>query len=281
MKLSTSTITRLILVFLWSIFMGVTAISIGIGSLFPSMNLIAGPFVCPQGQLVLEENVSNPLPETTYTILHWYCVDKQSGAKTELNPLTLSLYAGPVYGVLLFVVIVAFWYLFSKWDAPNATSAERKWSGWLQAGIVIAIVAGLTSINLLPLFRSMTSALAPTATPEYTPTALALTFEALTLGQPVVFDSTEKPLTNWKGVPIMSQATAGQEGSDHTYTFRADTDSGTIETFYHEQLKSLGWNLVEDRWLGMKFTKDKNILLVTLAPDSDLESWVVTLVLIP
>jgi hypothetical protein len=41
------------------------------------MNLIAGPFVCPGGKMILEENVSNPLPGTTYTIIHWYCVDKQ------------------------------------------------------------------------------------------------------------------------------------------------------------------------------------------------------------
>ena len=41
-------------VFMWSIFMGVTAISIGFGALFPSMNRIAKPFVCPRGEMELE-----------------------------------------------------------------------------------------------------------------------------------------------------------------------------------------------------------------------------------
>jgi len=46
-------------------------------------------------------------------------------------------------------------------------------------------------------------------------------------------------------------------------------------------LKSQGWSLEESRWLGMKFIKDKKTLLVTLAPAVDLNSWIVTLVLVP
>jgi len=58
-------------------------------------------------------------------------------------------------------------------------------------------------------------------------------------------------------------------------------DSGTIEAYYTDKLKSLGWNLADSRWQGMKFTKDKRVLLVALVPATDMESWVVTLVLVP
>lgn len=39
--------------FFWSIFMGVTVLSIGIGAAYPSVNLIARPFVCliPKSQI--------------------------------------------------------------------------------------------------------------------------------------------------------------------------------------------------------------------------------------
>ncbi len=53
-----------LLVFIWSIFMGVTAVSYGLGALYPPLNKIAQPFVCPNGQMVFEEAVSNPLPGT-------------------------------------------------------------------------------------------------------------------------------------------------------------------------------------------------------------------------
>src|SRR5258706_355639 len=55
MKIKTSTIIWLSLVFIWCIFMGVTAISIGLGALFTPMNLIAKPFVCPNGQMTYDQ----------------------------------------------------------------------------------------------------------------------------------------------------------------------------------------------------------------------------------
>ncbi len=92
--------------FFWSIFMGITAISVGFGALFPTLDLIAQPLICPNGQLRYQQDVSNPLPGTTYTQVNWYCVDNQSGAKAPLDVVTLGLYAGPFYGLLLFVAVI-------------------------------------------------------------------------------------------------------------------------------------------------------------------------------
>ena len=102
MKLKTST---LFWTFIWCWFMGVTAISIGFGAIFPSMNRIAKPFVCPHGNMDLTTQVYNPYPGNTITQLNWYCVDEASGTKTELGIFPMSLYAGTIYGWLFFGVV--------------------------------------------------------------------------------------------------------------------------------------------------------------------------------
>jgi hypothetical protein len=86
--------------------MGITAISIGFGALFPSMNLVAKPFVCPGGRMDLTKEVYNPYPGNTITTLTWYCVDEASGVKRELGIFPMSLYAGTIYGWLFFGVVV-------------------------------------------------------------------------------------------------------------------------------------------------------------------------------
>lgn len=107
MKFKTST---LLLIFIWCWFMGVTAISIGFGALFPSMNLVAKPFVCPGGKMDLTKEVYNPYPGNTITTITWYCIDEASGTKKELGIFPMSLYSGTIYGWLLFgIVLIGMW----------------------------------------------------------------------------------------------------------------------------------------------------------------------------
>lgn len=95
------------LLFVWCIFMGITGISIGLGAVFPSVNRIARPFVCPRGEMQLETQEYNPSPVQTVTTLTWYCVDGVTGERVELELFPMSLYAGTIYGFLLFLVILA------------------------------------------------------------------------------------------------------------------------------------------------------------------------------
>src|SRR5258706_13804263 len=95
MKLKTST---LILTFIWCLFMGVTAISIGFGAIFPSMNRISKPFVCPRGEMSLDEQVYNPYPGSTITTLTWYCTDSQSGEIPEFERVPMSISAELTHG---------------------------------------------------------------------------------------------------------------------------------------------------------------------------------------
>jgi len=244
------------------------------------MNRIAKPFICPRGEMELETQVYRPYPGNTITTLTWYCADQETGERNELGIFPMSLYAGAIYGLLLFVVIVLGWYLYQRWDALPKSAEAQKWAGWMPTIVVVAIIVCVTLFSLMPLFRSTTTP-APTTIAGATVTSIALTFHEMSSGTPVAFTSTEKPLTNWNGIPIMSQATAGQQVGQDRYTFKVPVDSGTITSFYKDTLKPLGWTLEDDQWLGTKYTKDKNTLLVTLAPATDLQSWVVTLVLIP
>ncbi len=284
MKITSKTITWLIMGFLWSIFMGVTAISIGFGALYPPLNYIAKPIACPNGQLSYVQNVSNPVPGTTYTTAGWNCTDPRTGSQTPIDAIRMSVYAGPIYGVLLFVVVVFIWYINARWGSDPVLG---KIINRVQGGIgLLVLVLFIGYFAVLPVTNIYIGEFFPTPTPTQSPadaqaTMIVATFEASNSGAPSSFNSAATPSASWNDIPIMTEATVGQQTDTYTYTFKVPTDSGTIESFYKTTLKSLGWNLVENQWLGMKLTKDKNTLLVTLAPASDEQSWVVTLVLIP
>lgn len=85
--------------------MGITAGSIGFGAIFPSMNRIAKPLVCPRGDMQLETQTYIPTPVETVTTLTWYCVDRTTGEKTKIGLFPMSLYAGIFYGLILFALI--------------------------------------------------------------------------------------------------------------------------------------------------------------------------------
>jgi hypothetical protein len=269
MKINARTIIWL-LVFIWSIFMGVTAVSYGIGALYPPLNKIAQPFACPNGQMSVEENISNPMPGTTITQIYWYCVDGKSGAKTNMADAPIHLYAGAFYGLLMFAAALTLWYFYNSQIT------------WAQNTVKIIVAIGIILLILFPLMP-LFSLVIPESTPipDATATSLAHTYETLTSKTTSDFSSTNKPLAEWNGIPIMPKAIAGLQTNNDMYTFKVPVDSGTIESYYADKLKSLGWNLADSRWQGMKFTKNKNVLLVTLAPATDMESWVVTLVRIP
>ena len=116
--------------FIWCVFMGITVGSIGIGAIFPSANLIAGPFVCPGGQMQTSSQVYNVSPVETVTTLTTYCVDGATGAKTEVGLFPMSLYAGTIYGVLLFFVILAGMLLVIRSASLSAWWASHSRGGY-------------------------------------------------------------------------------------------------------------------------------------------------------
>jgi hypothetical protein len=83
-----------------------------------------------------------------------------------------------------------------------------------------------------------------------------------------------KPAADWNGLPIMPQATAGQEFSSNTYSFEVDATAADVQSFYDDKLKALGWTQPFSLGIGseggeMLFTKDNNILSVTITPSDN------------
>lgn len=57
-----------------------------------------------------------------------------------------------------------------------------------------------------------------------------------------ILDPQGTPVQEWKGIPIMPQATAGQEFPEsNIYSFKANVTSQEVQDFYEEKLAALGW----------------------------------------
>jgi hypothetical protein len=103
MKLTLKTI---LFTLLCCLFAGIIIISIGFGAIYPPLDRVARPFLCPNGQMEYVTEEYNPSPVETVTTITWYCVDDQTGSRTELGIFPMSLYSGTIYGLLLFVPVL-------------------------------------------------------------------------------------------------------------------------------------------------------------------------------
>ena len=99
------------------------------------------------------------------------------------------------------------------------------------------------------------------------------TFEALASAMPDFenfFNPQGTPVQEWKGIPIMPQATVGQEFSENnTYSFKANITTKEVQDFYHEKLTALGWNQPfnmpnEGDTVILLFQKDSSLLTITV-----------------
>ena len=85
-----------------------------------------------------------------------------------------------------------------------------------------------------------------------------------------MFDPQGTPVQEWRGIPIMSQATAGQEFSENnSYSFKAPGTAKEVQDFYNAQLTTLGWSQpfsfpVEEGGGILTFQKDNSTLLITI-----------------
>jgi len=100
--------------------------------------------------------------------------------------------------------------------------------------------------------------------------------EALSSALPPIeglFDPTSEPVAVWNDVPIMPEATAGDEVGDR-YSFRATVSVEDVRSFYKDQLTALGWEQMmslpgSSELTVMLFTKDDHILTVTATGQGD------------
>jgi hypothetical protein len=101
------------------------------------------------------------------------------------------------------------------------------------------------------------------------------TFEALPSAIPDVgqyFNPQGKPVEQWNNIPIMPQATAGQEFSERTYSYTVPATAAEVQEFYKGKMESLGWKspfgfqVTEDGGI-LFFQKENDFLTVTIVPD--------------
>ena len=80
---------------------------------------------------------------------------------------------------------------------------------------------------------------------------------------------TGTPVKDWNGIPIMPQASVGQEFDKSTYGFKVGTvTQADVQAFYIDNLKALGWTSQFNAGAGigaiMTFTKDSSSLTVAI-----------------
>jgi hypothetical protein len=118
------TIKELVEGFLWSIFIGVVGISIGLGALYPPLNYVAKPFVCPTGQMTFEKHMDQATPSQTFYSADWYCTKGAATTEPESGSLSISPFAsaGVFYGLLCFPLFLLGRYYFKR----KEVSREKK-----------------------------------------------------------------------------------------------------------------------------------------------------------
>jgi hypothetical protein len=91
--------------------------------------------------------------------------------------------------------------------------------------------------------------------------ALALSITLAVLLACNVF--TVKP-TNWEGIPIMPNATEGEQVTPSSYDFTVNASADEAQNFYETELGKLGWNKLfvqedeESKSIIMVFSKDSS-----------------------
>jgi hypothetical protein len=85
-----------------------------------------------------------------------------------------------------------------------------------------------------------------------------------------MFNPQGTPVSEWKGIPVMPQATAGQEFTDSgIYSYKVDATIQQVQDYYSAELQDLGWT----SYLNMPgnangsiqvYQKEDNILTITI-----------------
>jgi len=106
------------------------------------------------------------------------------------------------------------------------------------------------------------------ALPSTVPTLQALASSLPDFGN--MFNPQGTPVQEWRGIPILPQATAGQEFSENnTYSFKANVTAKEVQDFYNEKLAALGWSQpfslpIESQGGLLVFQKEQSSLAITI-----------------
>ena len=140
--------------------------------------------------------------------------------------------------------------------------------------------------NIASTAESLATAI-PVETLKALPSSIPVeTLEALSTSMPDFgnyFNPQGTPVETWKDIPIMPQATAGQEFTDSTtYSFKANVTAKEVQDFYSGTLKDLGWSQPfslpsQSEGAIMIFQKDNSTLTITVTPSDNSVVVILTL----
>jgi hypothetical protein len=103
------------------------------------------------------------------------------------------------------------------------------------------------------------------------------TFEALPSAIPDVgqyFNPSGTPVDQWNTIPIMPQASVGQEFSANVYSYTVPGSATDVQQFYNQQMEALGWTspfgfqVSADGGI-MFFQKEDDFVTITVARDQN------------
>ena len=82
------------------------------------------------------------------------------------------------------------------------------------------------------------------------------------------------PVEQWNDIPIMPQATVGQEFNDKTYSYTVPLPASDVQAFYDQHMEALGWTSSfgfqppEEGGI-LLYQKDSEFLTITMVADQD------------
>ena len=139
------------------------------------------------------------------------------------------------------------------------------------AGTAQAIATSMP-IETLQSLATQVATQIPAGTIEAIPSMFP-SLEALGTSMPNIegyFDPQGTPVSEWNGIPVMPQATAGQEFKDsNTYSYKVDASVKEVQDYYKAELQKLGWtssfNMPGNDQVAVElFQKDSGFLTVTI-----------------
>ena len=103
------------------------------------------------------------------------------------------------------------------------------------------------------------------------------TIEALPSSIPDIgnyFSPTGTPVDEWNGIPIMPEATVGQEFDDSTYSYTVPLSASDVQSFYNQKMEELGWTSAfgfqpSEEGGILVYQKDTDFLTITIVADQD------------
>ncbi len=86
------------------------------------------------------------------------------------------------------------------------------------------------------------------------------------------FDPTGTPVDQWNDIPVMPQATVGDEVGDTTYSYTVPASATAVQAYYNESMPELGWTssfslpVSEDGGI-LAYQRDSEFVIITIARD--------------